>query len=54
MPRGPIGDKRRDIDETVKTDDGKNAAPWRIAHGRKISANGMSAKKRSEIARGRW
>ena len=64
MPRGPKGEKRPDligaavkiatgeIDETATTEDGKNAAAVALGRmGGKARAAGMTAKKRSEIAR---
>jgi hypothetical protein len=68
MPRGPKGEKRPadvignavhvmriatgEIDETVKTEDGKNAAAVALGRmGGKARAAGMTAKKRKEIAK---
>ena len=59
MPRGPKGEKRPmigkiatgEIDD-LTTDDGKNAAAVALGRmGGKARAEGMSAKRRKEIAR---
>lgn len=67
MPRGPKGEKRPadvigaavmvgriatdEIDETTKTEDGKNAAAVALGRmGGKARAEGMTAKRRKEIA----
>lgn len=68
MPRGPKGEKRPgdvigaaimvgkiatgEIEETTKTEDGKNAAAVVLGRmGGKARAKGLSAKKRSAIAK---
>lgn len=68
MPRGPKGEKRPgdvigaavtvgktatgEIDETAKTDEGKNAAAVALGRmGGKARAEGLSARKRKEIAK---
>lgn len=67
MPKGPKGEKRPadvigaavmigriatgDIDESAKTEDGRNAAAVALGRlGGKARAESMSAKKRKEIA----
>jgi hypothetical protein len=68
MPRGPKGERRPadaignaimvakiatgEIDESVMTDDGKNAAAVALGRmGGKARAEGMTAKRRKEIAK---
>lgn len=68
MPRGPKGEKRPadvigaavmigriatgEIDESAKTEDGKNAAAVALGRmGGKARAEGMTAKRRKEIAK---